>query len=545
MITRLKKNHKFIFIKSDLLFVLIFIVLASFYYVPFLNKGPLNVHLWKQTDCLSVTRCFSEGANFFKPEMNSQLGDNFKSGNTAGEFPILYYIVGMIWKFLGESYFSYRLFYLLILFVGLFAFYKSLCILFNDTFWAIAISLLLFTSPVYVVYGVSFLPDAPAFSFILIALYYFLRYSRDKIQKLFFVSMSFFALAGLIKVSSLIAFVFLFLIFILESLSAKTLVKSKVFKCNKYEWIGFFSVILIFFFWYYYAFYYNTLHGFKSTLNTIWPIWYIKEGDFDLLVKGIRNFTSYVFFSRPVLLVLLLVGIANLFLWKKIPVFAYLSNILIVIGGAIYFILWAPLMGIHDYYYIALLILFIGILIPFAWFIKTGYPVIFKEYRLKLFLVIFILYNFLYCLNVVILKTIAHRGSYFLVGNQEFVIGMKWTNSDVSNNWERFETMKPYIRQIGVKKEDKVISLPDKSPNVSLFLMGQKGWTDYLNFHNSDDIERLIQSGAKYIFISDKKLLKEEYLSPFLTDKIGNYKGVEIFKLSKNMLMNFKKSSYQ
>ena len=195
IIKKLNLLDKLNLLKSDLPFILLFIVFAAFYYDSVLNKGPLNVHLLRQTDCLSITRNYSECASFLKPETNILLADDNTTSLSVAEFPVLYYIVGIIWKLFGESYFSYRLFYLLILFAGLFAFYKSLRIILNNNFWATTISLLLFTSPVYVVYGVSFLTDVPAFSFVLIALYFFLQYHRKKAQKLFFISIVFFALA--------------------------------------------------------------------------------------------------------------------------------------------------------------------------------------------------------------------------------------------------------------------------------------------------------------------------------------------------------------
>ncbi|HEX7410899.1 MAG TPA: glycosyltransferase family 39 protein [Bacteroidales bacterium] len=529
---------KFNFLKSDLPFLFLFIIFAAFYYDSVLNKGPLNVHLWRQTDCLSITRNYSEGASFFKPETNILLADDNTTSLSVAEFPILYYIVGMIWKLFGESYLSYRLFYLLILFAGLFAFYKSLRIILNNNFWATTISLLLFTSPVYVVYGVSFLTDVPAFSFVLIALYFFLQYHRKKAQKLLFISIAFFALAGLIKISSLIAFIFLFAILILESLSIKSLGKRKLFNCNKYEWTGFISVILVVISWYSYVEYFDALHGFKYSAGSIFPIWNVEKDAIGKLFININNFTSYVFFNRLMLFTLLIIGIINLFLWRRIPVFAYLTNIIIALGGIIYFILWASILGIHDYYFTALLILFVGILIPFIWFIKTNHPDIFNGYPIKIFLVIFLSYNFVYCFVVVKLKTFASQGEFVFVGNQEFVNLMKWTNWDVSTNLNRFESMKPYIREIGIKKEDKVISLPDPSFNISLYFTNQKGWSDYLNYSKSEDIEKLIQKGAKYLFISDPKLLKEEFLAPFLSNKIGDYKGIGIFKLSKSIQIN-------
>ena len=530
--------NKFSIFKKDILFIILFTIIASFYYDSVLEKGPLNAHLWRQTDCLSLTHNYYKGANFFKPEMHILLADNNKTGVSVGEFPILYYTVGMIWKLFGESYFSYRLFYLLILFFGLFTFYKSILILFNNKFWAIVVSLLLFTSPVYVVYGVSFLTDVPAFSFILIALYFILQYHQKKAKKLFFTAMAFFALAGLIKVSSLIAFVFLIFILFIETFSVKSLGDKKLFNCKKYEWFGFISVILVIFSWYYYAEYFNALHGLKYTFNAIDPIWLGKKSELNEIANNITNFTSHVYFSTSILFVFLFLVIFNLFLWKRIPLFAYLSSITISFGCLIYFILWGRLMGVHDYYYSALLILFAGIILPFIWFIKSNYPEIFNGFLLKTFIIIFLSYNFIYCLSVVKLKTTANKGIFIIVKDHDFVGLMKWSNAEAISNWGRFERMKPYIKQIGIKDDDKIISLPDKSFSISLYLVNHKGWTDFMNYNKKEDIENLIHNGAKYLFISDDKLLKEEFLSPFITKQIGDYEGVKIFKLPDNVITN-------
>ncbi|MEM9052971.1 MAG: hypothetical protein AAGC47_13035, partial [Bacteroidota bacterium] len=115
--------------KQDLLFVLLFGLFGVAYYDSVLDKGPLNAHIWRQTDCLSLTAHYARGADFLSPEMHIQLGDNQESGKTAGEFPVLYYAVGLLWQVFGESHLIYRLVCLAILFLGLFSFYKSLSIL--------------------------------------------------------------------------------------------------------------------------------------------------------------------------------------------------------------------------------------------------------------------------------------------------------------------------------------------------------------------------------------------------------------------------------
>jgi len=519
-------------IHSDIIFILIFIIFAGFYYDSILDKGPLNTHIWRQTDCLSITRNYAEGASFFQPEMDVQFADSNTSGKTAGEFPILYYIVGNIWKIFGVSNLSYRLFYLFILLGGIFAFYKSLQLILKDAFWANAISFLLFTSPVLVVFGVSFLTDGPAFSFVLIALFFLVKYKLYNKALFFYISMLLFTLAGLVKISSLIAFVFLLFIFLIENVfSIKTLGKTKLFNFGKHEWFAIGLAFLSVFSWYFYASYYNGLHGFKYTFNDIYPIWIIKDIDVEPLISGLKNYTSIVFFSRPVLYTLLFIGIFNLLLKNKLPLFSYLASIIIVIGGIIYFVLWAPLLGVHDYYFVAFLIVFIGVLTPFIWFIKMEHYAIFKNIRVKIIFGVFLVFNFLYCLSVVKLKTLAQEGNFIMVGNHSFVKELKWVNWDVSTNWNRFERMKPYIRELGIQKDDKIISLPDHSFNTSLYLVNQKGWTNFLNYNKKEDIENLIDKGAKYLFVSKPETLNNDFLKPFLTNKIGNFEGIEIFKL--------------
>lgn len=70
----------------------------------------------------------------------------------------------------------------------------------------------------------------------------------------------------------------------------------------------------------------------------------------------------------------------------------------------------------------------------------------------------------------------------------------------------------PYLRQIGIQAEDRVISIPDFS-HASLYLMNQKGWTEYTDArfntgtkipYNQDSagIQLSISRGAKYLIIN-------------------------------------------
>lgn len=514
-----------------LIFFVTFIFVAIVYYDSVLDKGPLSTHMWRQTDCLSITQNYYEGAPFLEPQLHMQMGDQNTTGKTAGEFPILYYTVSLIWKVTGVSYMSYRIFYLLILLSGLFCFFLTLRIIFKNNFWSILLTFLLFTSPILVVYGVSFLTDAPAFCFILIAGYFLTRYAQESKNMHFFLSMFFIALAGLVKISNLLFFVFLLGIFLLEKFPIKSLGEKKLFKNSWQEWLGLAGVIVAVYSWYSYADYYNQLHGFKYTFNDIFAIWLIEEDKIEPWIQGIKEVTTHTFFSRPILFSFLFLGVFNMSLYKKIPLFAYLGNIAIIIGSLVYFCLWAPLFINHDYYYLALLILFPAILLPFIYYVKVHHSNIFNGTYTKIFGGIFFLFSFIYCTQMIQLKTSAKKGLFVFVGNQRYVEEMLWINEEAMLNWYRFKDCKPYLEELGIEKDDLIISLPDFSFSISLVLMDHKGWTNYLNYNKPEQIQELVEKGAKYLIISQPEIEKQDFLKEFTQNQIGEFKGLKIYKL--------------
>ncbi len=519
------------FKKSDFIFLSLFIVFSLIYYHDFMNAAPQNVHIWRQTDCLSLTKHYQEGAPFFEPEMHEQFGDGYDSGKSAGEFPILYYTVGKVWSLFGVSYWSYRVLYLLILFFGLFSLYRSLQLILKDDFWSISLPLLLFTSPVFAYYGVSFLTDIPSISFVLIALYFFTLYQFKERPKWLWFSMLFFALAGLIKISSLIIFIFLGAVLLIETVSKfKTLRERKLFQHLKLEWIGFSSVFVVIFAWYYYASLYNAEHGFKYTFNDIHPFWKMEGEAGTQVVAKIKDFSSMIFFSRPMLWLFFFIGLFNLINFKSQPLFSWLANVIIALGVLFYALLWFPLLGVHDYYWGAMVVIFLSTLVPFIYYIKETNVALLKSKKLRILFSSFLIINLIYCGSMISLKKFSTDGLYPLIGNHETVSLMRWFNHDHQTNTLRYERMRPYLKKIGVTENDKVITMDDETFNATLFLMNRKGWTGFVPL--TDELMKdYIEHGAKYLFVDNPESLKLDFIQPYIQHPVGNFEGVQIFKL--------------
>jgi hypothetical protein len=290
-------------------------------------------------------------------------------------------------------------------------------------------------------------------------------------------------------------------------------------------------VVMLNFIWYAYAEYYNNQSGFRYTFNNIYPIWTNKAPELKTLWDDLILYIKPVFFSRTVLAAILFMGIFNLFIPKRIPLFVYLANLVIIFGAASYFVLWGPLMGIHDYYYVAMLILFPATFLPFIYYLKTNYPAILAALPIRIFAVFVLITSFIYCHQVLQLKTGKRHGKFLVLDNKAYAEIMIYFNWDRDDNIGKFESIRPYLKELGITPEDKVISLPDDSFSISLYFMGQKGWTNREHYTSSDQIYHLINKGAKYLLLSDQKLQQEQFLQPFMTQKIGDYQGIAIYKL--------------
>ena len=521
-------------LRENLVFLLLLSVFTLFYYDSVLETPPLGDHIWRQTDCLSLTHFYGEGTALLEPEMHIQMGDDYTSGKTAGEFPILYYTIGQLYKIFGESYLVYRLFYLFILLVGTFSLYSSLKGILGSNFWATSISLLMYCSPVYIFYGVSFLTDVPAMCFIFVALNFLVMYFKGMKGSYFIWAMLFIALAGLIKVSSLIIFVFLVFVFLIEFLGIKSLGNKTLFQRKWHEIIGFSIVFAALSLWYAYAHDYNDTHDFKYTFNNIYPLWSAGEEQMQEVYQFFTNFASYIFFSRPLLYLLSFLFLFNLLLYKKLSPLAYLANIIITMGGVFYWILWAPLMGVHDYYYAALLVLLLAILIPFITYLKNHRPKVYTSYITKTLTLFFLAYNFIYCLEVTKLKT-KGSGTFteYVLNNDDFVSKLIYTSWHTKSFWHNYEKLSPQLSSMGVKKDDLIISLPDPSFNASLYLLKRKGWTNFENLNSKEKIQFHIQKSAKYLISTQENFKNSKFLHDLVIELMGSYKDLVIYRLKK------------
>ncbi len=522
-----------------LLFLALMCLSYLYQYNHILFYPPQSIHQFRQTDCLSIAINYYQGnMNFFIPELHNQMSQGGTSGFAAGEFPIVYYFVAVLWQIFGFHLWIFRLVEVVITFIGLLALMRIFVGILKDSLWALMISILLFSSPIVAFYSNNYLTNMPALSFVILSWYYFYKFFETQHLKQLYIAMLFFALAALLKVSSAISYMMILSVFFLELFGwIKIKNHAKLFHKPSKHIIPMLIVPTVMFLWYGYASWFNARYGGSYTFNSIWPIWNMSTTEINIVCNGFMTFMVQQIFNIYTLIVIGLMLIAIIFLVavKKIPKMHLTLLSILLLGTLLYALFWFNALGNHDYYLIDFL--------PFCLFICLIFLVGFKKYSAKLFnnwivksvFLLFLCYNVLYCQNNMKMRywIDINKPERFASENE---IG-RWAFMHVNyvKKMQAFETLHYYFNALGVKPTDKVISIPDSSINISLVLMNHKGWTSFgfEGMKQKQKIEKQIMLGAKYLLVSDSSIYKDTSIEPFMHDYVGSYENIDIFYLQK------------
>ena len=230
--------------KTNLLFWgIVTILFFSYSYQEIIFYPIHSIHSWRQADCVSLAKNFINESNLLEPSIHNYISDGGKSGKTAGEFTLLYFIIGKIWNLTGVHLWIYRAVNLGLLLFSLFHLYKGLIHYWKSKFWSLFTSLIILTSPIIVYYGNSFLTNTTGIACAILGWSFFMRYKQLDKSKWLVGSLLLFTLAGLFKITAAVSIVALFGVFIFEILFQKKL-SFKIF--DKRKWLTFFLFVMSF-----------------------------------------------------------------------------------------------------------------------------------------------------------------------------------------------------------------------------------------------------------------------------------------------------------
>jgi hypothetical protein len=502
--------------KKNIIVFLAIILIASFLYeyqdIIFLL--PQSVHHWRQSDCASFAMIYyEEGMKFFEPKVYNVL---MGGGNCAGECPILYYFVACLYKIFGPHEFIFRLVCLLIFYGGLVSLLNITYRFLADKFYSFYVPLLLFTSPLIVFFANNFLCDVPSLSMSLIAWSFILKYRDTGRLSSFWLSMLFFALAGLLKANGLISFVALGGMYFLELNQWIGLNRgSKLFIHLRSNIAGFILVFVVVAGWYLWAIHYNEQYG-VSFLGTKawpgWPIWEVSDKDFLSTTTKLFFHATHIFHLLTCALVVFLICFINA---NRAYTDKFLYGVfLLTLIGSVFFLMMF-FVGLQDniYYFVNIMIVPVFVFIAGLEIMRNRYTQIFNSIVFKGVLLVFLGLNVAYAKSKQ--KVYYHEGQMHFHSNKNFYD----------------PAFKPFLDSIGVAKTDLVISMPDPTPDITLYLIGRMGWTEFNIQKDTAIINKCIGWGARYLIINDLTLAGDPALMNYTGDFVAKFNSILIYRL--------------
>ena len=496
---------------GNILFISVFFGL---FYLYDLNNSlffpPQSVHIWRQTNCLSLTLNYQQDdLPFLEPEMHNQFPGGGFSGKAAGEFPIIYYLVAQLWDLFGAHEWIFKLVQVLILFVGLFALFHGLNMLLKNQFWAGFTSLLIFTSPMVVFYGPNYLPDVPSLSFVFIAWFFLIRFLEQRKTINLWFSALLFSLAMLLKITSALSFIAFGGWIIVEILFIKK--EKRVFCFSRKHIIPFLLALVPVFAWYFYVEYYNGIHHGHISYHGIWPVWNMTKEQFSRIIDVLdKIYFKELFFpyTQYITLAVWLLLIIRMKILK--PIYRYFI-IVFPLGMLFQLILWFQVLEGHDYYMINLLVVFV--LVWGVFFTQ------FKRLNPRLRNIAYILAIAFFTWNAI---TCHERIQKRYEG---------WMN-EMYHRMKALREIEPSFREWGIQPEDRVISLPDNTINASLYYMNRKGYTEFgSDFSKKETFYQRIEQGAKYLVVNDSTIIQNEPLKSFTLNETGRFNNIIVYDL--------------
>lgn len=498
----------------DLIFLLLLLTSAYFYqYFEVLNTPPNGIHNWRQTDGASIAYIYYEqGNSFFSPEMHNRLAGE---GKAVGEFPIMYYLVSIFYHIFGFHHWIYRAVWALTTLSGIFFLYKVSVKLLKDHFWAGFVALSSFASPVFAVYGISFMPDPIALSFIFISWYFLYSYIEERSRgnhsnSKLILTILFVTLAALLKITSFISILAIGMV--LCMVLAVQRIRYQITTAAFFKKLSpFLLVFILIILWYRYAANYNEEHQTSYFFMKIAPIWDVIPENFEQSKERILGWMREYYYPSGLHVLYVMAGLVLIpFLNRKLKYPYYSLFLFSLIGLVIFVVLFYSQFEYHDYYVINLLFI---IPLTYLCFLKKYLYWIEKYKVLK--------YIFRLGMCVLLILNVIHTHKRTV---ERFAFQDGWLDNDLYELRSRLD-------EFGINKNDLVLVPHDPSPNITLYAINLKGWTQVNSILNPEIFKEKVKLGAKYMIVSDPRFYDNPIIDPYRDDLVVDFKGIRIYSL--------------
>jgi hypothetical protein len=506
------------------------LLLLSFLYAfwQHFTSDILPIHECRKSDSLTQAIQYMRGAKFLEPQTNwiSPSGNR----NAAAEFPIVYYILGQIWKITGYQLWISKLLSLSILIVGVSSLHRLLFWIFESKNKALIFAGVMFSAPVLIYYADTVLPNIYAFSFLLLAISACFSFVKNQHWLSYMAFTLFLSLAILIKVTSLIAvlaFVGAYVLQVFISNNWKAVLRER--RTYLIALSGLLALGAAYF-WYTYAIRYNEKYESTIFSTTIRPIWEVDAAEQWRIIQLVCVEHLKEMYHQIILIPLVILSFWALFK-RNLPIYLRCLIVISYLGLAAYFILWFWVFDVHDYYFIEILFfpyVLIGLYMKYSDQFITN-----ARWRKRISIA---------GLSLIFLNTVSY--TQVAAGNQNIIVkNTPLTSSFIRGNWGWFYfNQDETLGQIQAQREDlkyligsndTVFCFSDPYPNVHLTAIDRIGYSNYSLFRDQPfipQIQELIQKGASKLLILQQDTAHVD-IKPFLKHLLYKQKHVQLYDL--------------
>lgn len=524
-------------LNRDLLFYVILIAsMITIGWDNILFKSQSELHLWRQSDCISIADYYSKGNGFFEPEMHSQISDDRESGKTVAEFPIIYYIVGKIWSVTGMQLWIFRLLTALTSILAMVVLYKTVYRITQSWYWSVIAPLILLISPLYAFYGIGFLTNVPALNFVIIGWCVFYSYYESGKLKYLLWTMALFSLGGLLKVSSMTSHVVLMILFGLEFMGLASFGKGqKLFSKKLLSGAILLIPVVINLLWYRgFVEWYCTLHSGRYSFTEPKPFWGYSHDDTVNIVRIFFSETLGMIYAPHIWLTLGGMMILLLAKFRQVNKIFLAATILIFLGHSAFSLLFFFCLDRHDYYHADILVWSVFVYVAFAKYLTSNEQSFSQHNLTRVFVAVSVIWALMGSSSINYIKfngcppsETPYRELFCNRSLMNTIIGF----NDGMKRMSLYRNVGEELTKRGFPKSVKVFSSNDNSFNSTLVLCDHPGFTNLVNaFSDSAYAAEYIRHGAQLMFVENAQF-ETRGVKAFMKYKLFEVEHISVYDL--------------
>ena len=492
------------------------------------DKMPYGMHQWRQCDAYSMALNYAmEPRGLFEPAIHFQHGAG--GGEAVGEFPLTYFLNGKLWKAIGLQPWTLRWTHLALLLLGCWCLFRTLSQLASPRS-SLALTWLTMGSGLMAFYGPNYLVNAAGLGLVYVGWWEAYKWWQTGCTAR--------------KPQALMVLAFTLALLFRPTMALGLIPPALAVFGTKQWWRWMVSLgipMVIGLAWVVWAKWLNSLNESMYFLTTIRPLW-----EAESIEATWRAFREDVLphWYHPYVIMLALMGLVASIVRPAITPNGT-DQWLAASAGAIaaasvgYIALWFENLNVHDYYLIELQL---GVPVVAAWAVtrwKAAGPAV-KRATWGVFIAAMVLQ----LADAGLRTRMKHRpaGGWLyeqVVPSRERDI-WAWFHWDQNNRFGNASEWIDVLRSLGIQRDDLVLSVTDPSPNISLSLMDQKGFTNLYDdaVQGEERIAFYVGKGASYLVCNDPawfEVYKESrWLSQQMT-QLGNFRVFDLLNSDANL----------